>query len=267
MLRAYKAEPTGRPAPSPWRCTTSEDCGVSFVATAPYARRKGLAADVMPRVALDAQEAAASRVAAGHRPRREALRALGYRPSPTCSCGSGSRACLDRTRAPRRVRRALTLAAVLAATLAGAYGALATYTQTQRLSIGEIRLSVSPGHKGALDLYVPLVDWGARFESIRLPARLRVDVRTVDRRTVARLAQGGQLDVHDVRDEARNAIKAYLMDLIGVVMFAAAAAGALVALAVRGGAGPRLRWTMGVVAGVSLVIGGGLIGGCLREAR
>jgi predicted phosphodiesterase len=151
-------------------------------------------------------------------------------------------------------RRALTLVAVLAATLAGAYGALATYTQTQRLSVGEIRLSVSPGHKGALDLYVPLVDWGARFESIRLPVRLRVDVRTVDRRTVARLAQGGQLDVHEVREEARNAIAAYLMNLIGIVALAAAAAGLLVAFAIRGGAGPRLRWTTATAAATAAVI-------------
>jgi predicted phosphodiesterase len=146
-------------------------------------------------------------------------------------------------------RRALTLAAVLAATLAGAYGALATYTQTQRLSVGEIRLSVSPGHKGALDLYVPLVDWGARFESIRLPVRLRVDVRTVDRQTVTRLAAGEQLDIHDVREEARNAIAAYLLRLIAITALAAAAAGLLVALAIRGGAGPRLRWTAPVAIG------------------
>jgi hypothetical protein len=85
-------------------------------------------------------------------------------------------------------RRALTLLAVLLATLAGGYGALATFAQTKDLSVGEIRLSVSPGHKGALDVYVPLVDWGARFEAIRLPARLRVDVRTVDRQTVQQVA-------------------------------------------------------------------------------
>ena len=92
-------------------------------------------------------------------------------------------------------RRALTLLLVLLATLAGGYGALATFSQTKQLSVGEIRLSVSPGHKGALDVYVPLVDWGARFEAIRLPVRLRVDLRTVDRQTVQRVAQAGTLDI------------------------------------------------------------------------
>src|ERR687889_930674 len=95
--------------------------------------------------------------------------------------------------------RVLTVLAVIAATLAGAYLALVSFRQERDLSVGSIRLSVSPGHRGALDVYVPLVDWGARFESIRLPVRLRVDLRTVDRRTVTRVAQAGTLDIQNVR--------------------------------------------------------------------
>jgi predicted phosphodiesterase len=136
---------------------------------------------------------------------------------------------------------------VLAATVAGGYGALATFAQTKDLSVGQIRLSVSPGHKGALDLYVPLVDWGARFEAIRLPARLRVDLRTVDRRTAATVAEGGRFDVRQVRTEARDAIAAYLRALIAVAVLAAAALGLLVALAIRSRTGPRLRVTSALV--------------------
>lgn len=149
---------------------------------------------------------------------------------------------------------------MLAATLAGGYGALATFSQSKQLSVGEIRLSVSPGHKGALDVYVPLVDWGARFEAIRLPVRLRVDLRTVDRAIVAKLAAGAPLDVTQVRAEARDAMAAYLRALIGVTTLAAAIAGLLVALAVRGGAGPRVRYTVALAAvgavsvGVALVV-------------
>ena len=156
-------------------------------------------------------------------------------------------------------RRALTLLLVLLATLAGGYGALATFTQTKQLSVGEIRLSVSPGHRGALDVYVPLVDWGARFEAIRLPARLRVDLRTVDRATVQQVAQGGALDVRRVRGEARDAIAGYLKALIGVTMLAALALGLLVAFAIRGGAGPRLRWTAALVVVTTLGIGVALV--------
>jgi predicted phosphodiesterase len=149
-------------------------------------------------------------------------------------------------------RRLLAVLAVIAATLAGGYLALVTFHQERTLSVGAIRLSVSPGHRGALDLYVPLVDWGLRFEAIRLPARLRVDVRTVDRNAVARVANGGSLDVHDVRVEARNAIAAYLRTLIAVVFLAGLALGMLVALAVRGGPGPPLKVTLSVAAATAL---------------
>ena len=133
---------------------------------------------------------------------------------------------------------------MIAATLAGGYLALVSFRQDRELSVGGIRLSVSPGHTGSLDVYVPLVDWGARFESIRLPVRLRVDVRTVDRDALQRVADGGALDVGDVRAEARDAIAAYLRALIGVVALCALALGLLTAFAVRHRVGPRLRYTV-----------------------
>src|SRR3954464_1179348 len=113
------------------------------------------------------------------------------------------------------LRRALSLTVVLVATCAGGYLALVGYHQSKALTVGEVRMSMSPGHRGALDVYVPLVDWGARFEAIRLPARLRIDLRTVDRATVKRVAAGARLDVEKVRAEARDAITGYLVSLIG----------------------------------------------------
>src|ERR671917_1652138 len=127
----------------------------------------------------------------------------------------------------RAVLRIAATLAVIAATLAGGYLALVSFRQDRELSVGGIRLSVSPGHTGSLDVYVPLVDWGARFESIRLPARLRVDLRTVDRDALERVANGGSFDLADVRADARDAIAAYLRTLIAVVGFCAAALGLL----------------------------------------
>ena len=144
----------------------------------------------------------------------------------------------------RVAARALTITAVVAAALAGGYLALISYSDVRTLSVGEVRLSVSPGHKGALDVYVPLVDWGARFEAIRLPVRLRADVRTVDRASLQRLADGAQLDVGDVRGEARDAIASYLRMLVLVVSLCALALGLLAAFAVRHRVGPRLRYTV-----------------------
>src|SRR5215216_6775949 len=111
-------------------------------------------------------------------------------------------------------RRLLALALVFAATLFGGYLALAGYHDQDRLSVGEIRMSIDPGHRGALDVYVPLVDWGARFEAIRAPIRIRVDLQTIDRTTAQALAEGKSLDVQQVRTEARDALATYLRKLI-----------------------------------------------------
>src|SRR3954452_25073920 len=116
------------------------------------------------------------------------------------------------------VRRVLAILAVVAATLAGGVFALATFEQQKQLSVGTVRLSVEPFHHGALDLYVPLVDWGVRFDAVRLPARLHADLRSVDRRAVAHVAQAGSLDLTVVRRESRDAIAAYLKALIGVAV-------------------------------------------------
>jgi hypothetical protein len=148
-----------------------------------------------------------------------------------------------------------TLLAVLAGTLGGGYLALVAYHQERQLTVGEIRLSVSPGHRGALDLYVPLVDWGARFEAIRLPVRLRVDLQTVDRAVVTRVAEGHRLNVRAVRLEARDAIAGYLEALIVVVVNSAAALGLLLALAVRSPDGPRLRFTAALAIATALGCG------------
>ena len=137
------------------------------------------------------------------------------------------------------------------ATLAGGYLVLVSFHEDRELSVGTIRLSVSPGHRGALDVYVPLVDWGARFEAIRIPARLRIDLRTVDRDVVKKVAAGDPLDVDAVRDEARDAIASYLRNLILLVLLCGGSLGLLVAFAVRGGATPKLRYTVGTALGTA----------------
>jgi len=171
----------------------------------------------------------------------------------------GTGVLVDRPRAARvprplggRVRRALALLAVTLATIAGAGLALVTIRQDRSLPVGDVRFSVSLGHRGALDVYVPLVDWGARFEAIRLPARLRVEVRTVDRRVVARIAAGQSVDVTAVRTEAVRALTAFLRALILCVFLAGLSLGLLTALAVRGGAGPRLAVTFSAAIATAL---------------
>jgi len=155
--------------------------------------------------------------------------------------------------AVRTIRSAVAVALVVIAVLGGGLLALATYSAERELSVGRIELSVQPFHRGALDLYVPLVDWGARFGAVRLPARLSIDVRTVDREAAERLAAGQLPDVEAVRSEARDAVASYLKVLLMVVFCVGLAAGLIVALAVRGRAAPRLRWLFLTALGTALV--------------
>lgn len=147
------------------------------------------------------------------------------------------------------VRRALSVVLVVLAAVAGGAAALGFYTYERELSVGTVHLESDLGHRGALDLYVPLVDWGVRFGAVRLPVRLRVDVRTIDRAAAVRLGQAGRVDVDAVRAEAVDAVEGYIRRVMLVVGAAALLAGLLAALAIRG---PALRWLLGtaVVAGV-----------------
>jgi predicted phosphodiesterase len=157
-------------------------------------------------------------------------------------------------------RHTAVVLAVVAASLLGAYAALDTYDEERQLNVGQIELSADPGSHGALDLYVPLVDWGVRFEdAIRLPIRLNVDLRTVDRSVVSRVASGGTLSLAETRTEARDVIAGYLKKLIGLALLGSLTIGLLVAFAIRHRAGPRLRYTVAACLITTLGIGVALV--------
>jgi len=143
----------------------------------------------------------------------------------------GKRPAMDLPASIRRSWRAWPLLLVALATLAGAVVTLSLYQSDRDLSTGTVRLSVDPAHPGALDIYVPLVDWGARFHAVKLPARLKVEARTVDSRAIERVASG-RVDVERLQTEARDAIEAYIRRLVVLVAGVALVLGALVVLGI-----------------------------------
>ncbi len=145
------------------------------------------------------------------------------------------------------MRRTLIVALVVLATLGAGIGALATFRLDRDLEVGKVRMGIDLGRSGSLDLYVPLVDWGVRFPVVRAPVRISLDVRSIDRDAITRLADGGELGVEEVRVQARDALATYLRLALLVSAASALGFGALVAIAVRGGPGPRLRTTLGAV--------------------
>src|SRR6185312_1739230 len=129
--------------------------------------------------------------------------------------------------------RTLAILLVVVAAVAGTVGALSLVQGERRLSAGTIAIGISPFHHGALDVYVPLVDWGARFGGVRLPARLTVEVRSVDRGAAETLARGHRLDVDNVRAEARDAVESVIKRLLVIGLVAGVVLGGLTAAAER----------------------------------
>jgi predicted phosphodiesterase len=156
-----------------------------------------------------------------------------------------------------RAARLWPLLVVAFATAAGAIAAMTIYRADHELSVGTIRLSAEPGHRGALDIYVPLVDWGARFDAVRLPARLRIEARTVESRAVGRVSSG-DVDVERLRAEARDAVESFIRTLIPIAFAAALGMGVLVALALRGpspvGLGAMLAWAGACALAVAVTV-------------
>src|SRR3954454_9635499 len=140
-------------------------------------------------------------------------------------------------------RRWLTAVVVCLASAGAGVTALASLRLDRELSVGTVRIFSDPGHRGALDLYVPLVDWGVRFGGVRVPVRLRVDVQRVDRDAAVSLARegaGSPRGLARVKRDARNAIASYLRILVALVFGCALGFGLLVALALRGAGLPLL---------------------------
>ena len=142
---------------------------------------------------------------------------------------------------------------MVTATLAGGLAAMMAFREDRRLSVGTVTLSTTPFHRGALDVYVPLVDWGVRFRSMRFPARIHVDVKSVNRQAAARIAGGADVDVHGLRKDANDAIASYIRKLLAVILAASLAAGLVAAAALRSRAGPRFRWLAATAVGTTVL--------------
>jgi Icc-related predicted phosphoesterase len=76
---------------------------------------------------------------------------------------------------------------------------------------------------------------------------------------VRKVADGHQLDVDQVRSEARDAIASYLLNMIVIVLLCGGSLGVLTAFAVRGGATPKLRYTIGSALGTAVLMAIALI--------
>lgn len=153
------------------------------------------------------------------------------------------------------LRRVLATLAVLAACAGAAWTALAVSSVEWQLDVGTVRVSADAHHRGALDLYVPLVDWGVRFPgAVRVPARVALDLRTVDRGEAARVARGAEPDVDAVRSQAEGAIEDWVTLMLALAGLSALGLGLLVAFALRARAAPLRLLVPAAVAGAAICV-------------
>jgi len=144
---------------------------------------------------------------------------------------------------------------VLATCAGAAWAALAIVSIERTLDVGTVRVSADAHHEGALDLYVPLVDWGVRFPgAVDVPARVALDLRTVDRRRAEQLARGAKPDVDSVRSQAEGAIEDWVIRMLAVAGVAALGLGLLMALALRGRAAPLSFLAPVAIAGAAVSV-------------
>lgn len=82
-------------------------------------------------------------------------------------------------------------------------------TTTQETALGDVSFRLTTTMDGGVEGYVPVTNWGVRFDGPPVPFRLRGELRTLDRRAVLQAAEGDRV-VLDASEEAlrRGALRA-----------------------------------------------------------
>ncbi|HSK17217.1 MAG TPA: metallophosphoesterase family protein [Gaiellaceae bacterium] len=155
-------------------------------------------------------------------------------------------------------RHIITTAAVallcVALALAGSVIALrAAAPESRVVTLGTVDVHVVPARQGALDVYVPVVDWGVRARPFRAPVEVELEFRSLDRdAALAALRTGGSADASlalletELRDVVSAGLRrAALFGLLG------GAVGGLLAGSIAAAAGRRSWLVLGPAVGLA----------------
>lgn len=154
--------------------------------------------------------------------------------------------------------RPLAILAVCAAALGAGLALAATYHERRSLSIGTVELSVSPFGQGAFGVYVPVLNAGARFYALGLPANVDANVTQANYDQVAFVATHPALN-RQIQGEATAAVTGYLTTLLWWAIACAIAAGLGAAVLLRAlfaSHVPRLRWLSAAAFGATALAAG-----------
>lgn len=114
---------------------------------------------------------------------------------------------------------AVCVAAVAAGLLLGPRLAGSTVQETE---IGDVSYRLNASATGGLEGYVPITDWGVRFDGPPVPFRLRVELRTLDREALLRATEGDRrlIDATEeqLREGAITALRKTLLWSFGITL-------------------------------------------------
>lgn len=70
--------------------------------------------------------------------------------------------------------------------------------------LGRVALRVDPSLEGGIEGYVPVADWGIRYEGPSVPYRMRAELRSLDRDALLRAADGDVEVIEATRSQVRD---------------------------------------------------------------
>jgi Icc-related predicted phosphoesterase len=101
---------------------------------------------------------------------------------------------------------AILLAALIVAA-AGLLGPRLAGTTEVSTEFGQVAVRLSPTLTGGMEGYVPVADWGIRFEGPPVPFKVRAELRSLNRDALLRTADGDQSVIDATESQLRNGLR------------------------------------------------------------
>jgi predicted phosphodiesterase len=163
----------------------------------------------------------------------------------------------------------MAVAACAVIALAGSYVAVRAFaSRVEPFALGTVRVEIAPARSGAVDVYVPIVDWGVRAAPFEAPLVMKLRFRSLDRdaaRTALRSGSEARASLallrSDLAEAGRHAlIRAALLTVAG------GAVGGLLAGGLVGALRRKRRW-IGYGAAVGTIVPAVVAGAALLQVQ
>lgn len=123
-------------------------------------------------------------------------------------------------------------------------------------ALGTVAISATPAVSPAIDVYIPIVDWGVRARPYRVPLEVSLEFRSLDRDaalTALRSGEGARAELDAVERDLESVVRAELRRAAVLAVLGGAAGGLLAGVVV--GLRRGRRWVpIGAIGGVATAL-------------